>query len=286
MIEKQWVRKQINKHVGRIRRVFRWAAGQEMVPPELPMGLDCVEGLQRGRCAAKESEAVKPVLVAVVVALLPTLPPTLRAMVELQLLTGMRPQEVRLLRPCDVERGNGDGGDGGDGHDDAAAWIYRPKVHKTAYREGDGGEGGRVIPLGPKARAVLLPWLERTAPEARCFTPANHKEERYAALRAKRASKVQPSQRCRRKPVAELKKVAGDEFTDHGYASLVRAAAERAGLPGFHPNQIRHTVGTEVRRRFGLEAAQVVLGHTKADVTQVYAERDMKLALMVAGEVG
>jgi hypothetical protein len=35
-----------------------------------------------------------------------------------------------------------------------------------------------------------------------------------------------------------------------------------------------------------LEAAQVVLGHPKADVTQVYAERDLALAEKVAREVG
>ena len=47
----------------------------------------------------------------------------------------------------------------------------------------------------------------------------------------------------------------------------------------WHPNQLRHAVGTELRKRFGLEAAQVVLGHATADVTQIYAERDMGLAI-------
>ena len=34
------------------------------------------------------------------------------------------------------------------------------------------------------------------------------------------------------------------------------------------------------------EAAQVVLGHAKADVTQVYAERDQSLAERVARAIG
>jgi site-specific recombinase XerC len=50
---------------------------------------------------------------------------------------------------------------------------------------------------------------------------------------------------------------------------------------GWHPNQLRHTVATEVRARFGLVAAQAVLGHAKADVTQVYAERDLTRAAEV-----
>lgn len=49
---------------------------------------------------------------------------------------------------------------------------------------------------------------------------------------------------------------------------------------------LRHAAATEIRRRFGLEAAQVSLGHAKADITQVYAERDIELARKVAMAVG
>jgi integrase len=49
---------------------------------------------------------------------------------------------------------------------------------------------------------------------------------------------------------------------------------------------LRHTFATEVRREYGLEAAQVLLGHSRADVTQVYAERDLTLAVRVATEAG
>ena len=52
------------------------------------------------------------------------------------------------------------------------------------------------------------------------------------------------------------------------------------------PNQLRHRFGTEIRKAFGLEASQVLLGHAKADVTQVYAERDVAKAVAVAAQVG
>jgi integrase len=52
------------------------------------------------------------------------------------------------------------------------------------------------------------------------------------------------------------------------------------------PNQLRHAAATEIRRRFGLEAAQVVLGHSTADITQVYAERNQALAAQVIREIG
>ena len=65
---------------------------------------------------------------------------------------------------------------------------------------------------------------------------------------------------------------------------LIRA--KWAGVPHWHPNQLRHLFATEVRRVHSLEAAQVLLGHSQADVTQVYAERDFALAAGVAAKIG
>ena len=39
----------------------------------------------------------------------------------------------------------------------------------------------------------------------------------------------------------------------------------------WHPNQLRHTFATRVRKQHGLEAAQVLLGHSKLDTTALYA---------------
>ncbi len=54
----------------------------------------------------------------------------------------------------------------------------------------------------------------------------------------------------------------------------------------WHPNQIRHTFATAARRLFGLEGAQVARGHSKADTTQIYAERDNALSAKVASQIG
>ena len=54
----------------------------------------------------------------------------------------------------------------------------------------------------------------------------------------------------------------------------------------WHPNQLRHAFATRVRKGYWLEAAQVLLGHSKADVTQVYAERNETLAADVAAKIG
>src|SRR5262249_60066482 len=84
------------------------------------------------------------------------------------------------------------------------------------------------------------------------------------------------------------------KYTVTAYGRAVARAVVRANRPlveagvdladqvvHWHPNQLRHALGTEVRKQFGLEAAQVVLGHARADVTQVYAEKNLQLALKV-----
>lgn len=55
----------------------------------------------------------------------------------------------------------------------------------------------------------------------------------------------------------------------------------------WHPHQLRHTAATEIRRAFGLEAAQLALGHSSAQVTDaVYAERDHGKVAEIMRQVG
>lgn len=63
-------------------------------------------------------------------------------------------------------------------------------------------------------------------------------------------------------------------------------AANVRVVPRWHPNQLRHSVATAILRQFGIEAAQTVLGHSKANVTEIYAERDFGLAARDMKEVG
>ena len=214
-------------------------------------------------------------------ATLPHLPPVVADMVRFQRLTGARPGEVCGIRPCDVER-------------EGEIWRYRPERHKTEHR---GRE--RIVFIGPMAQAVLLPYLLR-ASDAYCFSPAESVAKQKAERRMRRKTPVQPSQRCRRKarpkrtPSACYNKDAYRRAIVQSVAKANRDDAEEAAkagieprpIPGWHPNQLRHSAATEIRRRFGLEAAQVVLGHAKADVTQVYAERDARLAAEVMKQIG
>ncbi|HVL15555.1 MAG TPA: site-specific integrase, partial [Gemmata sp.] len=143
MVGLGWCRTLVNRRIDRVKRVFKWAASQELVPVTVHQALRTLAGLRRGRTEARESEPVRPVDPALVVETLPFLTPHLRVMVELQRLTGMRPGEVCQLRFGDVDRGG-------------ESWVYRPSRHKTAHHG-----RSRVIHFGPRARAVVTAFLLR-----------------------------------------------------------------------------------------------------------------------------
>src|SRR6185503_19941179 len=88
MIDAGMSRLTINKNVGRIRRLFRWAAAEELLPATIYHALATLPGLQRDRCTAKESEPIGPVADSVVDATLAYLGPVVADMVRLQRLTG------------------------------------------------------------------------------------------------------------------------------------------------------------------------------------------------------
>ena len=72
--------------------------------------------------------------------------------------------------------------------------------------------------------------------------------------------------------------------TDCGRPSYAERFAPRSSFG--HPNQLRHSSATQIRKEFGLEHAQVVLGHAKADMTQRYADTDAEKARTVARKIG
>ena len=56
-------------------------------------------------------------------------------------------------------------------------------------------------------------------------------------------------------------------------------ACKRAGVPVWHPHQLRHTYGTLMRKRHGIETARILLGHKSPAMTLVYAEADRAKAM-------
>lgn len=272
VVRKGLARKCINKLVGRVKRMFAWAVEEELLAVEVHAALVRVKGLKRGKSAARETPRVRPVPDEHVTAVLPLVPPLVRAMIQVQLLCGCRPQDVVQMRPADIDTTE-------------AVWLYRPRRHKTEHHNDDGNPDlDRVIYLGPKSQEVLRPWLP-TDPQAYVFAPRRSEELRNAGRKANRKSKMTPSQAARR-PTGRAKAPLRSYYPVGSYRQAIRRACRRAGIAVWLPNQLRHSRLTEIRSRYGLEAARVVGGHREVGVTQIYAEQDRELARQVMGEVG
>ncbi len=167
MVKLGWHRNTINKHIGRIRTIFRWAGENELIPGTVHHGLATVAGLRAGRSEAKESIPVKPVPQELVDAVEPYVSRQVWTVIQLQLLTAARPGEILQMRPCDIDRSG-------------KIWLYCPGEHKTAHH---GFE--RNIYIGPKAQEIVRPFLQRPA-QAYCFSPAEAEAQRLVAMHKNR----------------------------------------------------------------------------------------------------
>lgn len=266
MIDRGLVRASINQNINRIRRLFKWGVENELVPVNVHVALTAVAGLLHGRSEAIESEPIEPVPEADIKAVMPFLGRHVGAMIQLQLLTGMRPGEVRMLRLADVDM-------------TTTLWEYRPAEHKTQHHGHK-----RVVMLGPKAQAILSPFLTADR-EQFLFSPAVAEAERRAARRESRKSPLTPSQQARRLK-STPKRTAGDFYSKDSYARCIKRACKSAGVPVWTPNRLRHNAATRLRKEYDIETVRTILGHATGFTTEIYAELDHDKARQVAAIAG
>lgn len=133
------------------------------------------------------------------------------------------------------------------------------------------------------AQRLLDPLIEGRNSECFVFSPAESVKQRMEVKRVKRISKVQPSQIDR--SVKNPAVVAGDRYCSDSYRRAVEYACIAAGVAKWKPNQLRHACGTRVRRKFGVEAARSVLGHSNkaaGNVTDRYTREAIEREFIAA----
>jgi integrase len=248
---------------------------------------------------------VRPIPEEQIEAVLPFLSRHVRAMVELQLVSGMRPCEVCRMRTADIDR-TGD------------VWTYRPEHHKGAHLDIE-----RVIDLGPRCRDALAPFLKPLNPTAYLFSPRETEAERLAALHEKRLRDGTPLNEGNRPGTnrqPKPRRTAGAVFTVNAYRRAIARACDKAFPPPaplaklkgetgkawrarltaeqraelsawraanrWRPHRLRHNAATRLRREFGIDVARIILGHKSDSTTSIYAERDRQKARDVMGKVG
>ena len=289
----------INTAVGRIKRFFRWAVSNELVPSSVIHALQTVDGLKIGRSEARDPRVVRAVPDNLIEAILPHVSRQVAAMIEIQRLTGMRSGEMVIMRGCDIDMSG-------------RIWLYTPSTHKTQHHG-----HVRAIYLGPQAQAKIRPFL-KTDLSAYLFVPAEAEAERKAEMRRQRKTNVQPSQMDRRR--SRPKRKPGERYDVQSYKRAVCRGCDHAFPPPeslrqskaetheqwmtqltpkqkdelkqwrkanrWHPHQLRHNAATRLRKEFGIEAARVVLGHRSAAITEIYAEADRGKAAEIMLRVG
>lgn len=296
MIDAGWARTGVNRQCKRIRALFAYAASEELLPVAIHQALGTVEPIRKGRTKAREPRGIGPASEAMVQAVKPYVARQVWAMIEVQRLTGMRPGEVCHLRGCDLDMTQ-------------SPWVYEPEAHKTAHH----GKARRIY-FGPRAQAVILPWLR--ADQGYLFQPIEARQEWDVARRSARRCPMTPSQ-SKRRPKRKPKRSPGDHYTVGSYSRAIVQGCQRAyphpreaelreaiaSAPAgskrearrafsrwrkenkaelrqwlrenhWHPNQLRHSAATALRRDFDIDTARVVLGHSSPATTETYAEMD------------
>jgi integrase len=270
MVEKGWARTYVNHQIDRVRRMFRWATEEQLIPATVYHALQAVRGLRKGLPGVRESKKVRPVPVHHVKLVLKRVGPILRALILFQLHTGCRPGEALRLKARRIDR-SGD------------VWVYRPGRHKTAHH----GKRRRIL-IGPRAQKVLEPWLKEVTPDEYVFSPLRAEAMRQAERRAMRKSPLWPSHLRRQaaKRKASPKRPKRKRYDVPSYRRAIKRACRLAGVPSWSPNRLRHTAATRIRKRYGIELTRIILGHSTAFTTEIYAEVDRKKAVQVIQEIG
>ncbi len=285
-IRQEWIdrglcRKFINAKVRRVVRIWAWAVENELLPAEKWQALKAVASLREGRTLARESCPVGGVSDQDFNATLPHLPEPVRALAQLLYVTGARPGELRGLRTCDIVR-------------DCFPWQYAPSRHKNSHR----GKK-RLIFFGPRARAILEPFLNDKAPEDFLFSPqravaamkiaakssqrSEAQRERAATAKRRVASRIRQQKNGRRKPRSS--RLPGVMYTRNSLSNAVRRACKRNTIPVWNPKQLRHSCRTRLDEIAGRAAtaaalggayaspeAQATLGHAQWQMTNRYGD--------------
>lgn len=242
----------INQRLPMIQRMFKWAAKERLIPPDVFGTVELVEKLVDGRTPAASPKTITSVRDSVADATLPYLPPVIRDMIRVHRLTGMRSGELCDLSWARIDR-TGD------------IWVYVPEKHKTKSK----GKI-RVVAIGPKAQAILLAYAGRPATSP-IFSASEAQSQRVSAWRASGAKRM-----------GSVPERMRDRFDARSYAKAIVYAIRQSRydgcrLPHWHPHQLRHAAATGAYLTLGASHAQAALGHSDAETTMIYVDRDAQL---------
>ncbi len=259
-IKRKLTRRTCNAYLAQTKRLFKYAASQELITGDVYQALKAVESLQRGRTAARETPKVKPVPEPDIEAVRPYLSRQINALITVQLYSGARGGELLGLRPCDIDTSG-------------EVWIGRPVSHKLAYR-------GMECPIafGPQCQEALREFMLRSS-KSYLFSPRDAEEGRHAQASNHRRPDQKPGN-----PKTDRK--LGERYTNDSYRRAIKRACDVAGVKRWTPHQLRHNAATRAREEHGLEGGRVHLRQACINTTKIYAEGDLVESIEIAKKIG
>ncbi len=243
---KHYTRRGINDTINYIKTIWKWGLGRQLVKIENVQSLEEVKPLLAGQDNVHENHKRQRVTEEDFEKVVKAVSPVIGDMLKLVWYTAMRPYEVCDMKPCDILK------------DDKDCWIYIPGRTESPYgnHKTTRFERVRVIPLTKESQKVLKPRLRNRSVEDYVFKP----EE---------ATKV-------------INKKIRQKYDHNSFCRAVKRGCKRADVDVFVPYDLRRTTATGTRAILGKEAAKVLLGHTKTDVTDIYLLEEVQEAMKVA----
>ena len=257
----------VNRCTKSIIAIFAWGVENELVQETTWRALKTVKPLKEGHPDTFDYEEREPVSDDVIRQTLPFMPPTLRAMVQLQRILGMRPSEIFKMRVGDIDTTKENG-----------LWYYVPGSYKTSRFVGK-----IVFPLGEPEQALIAPYLEGKTAENAVFSPRTAMQERNAEKRANRKTKITPSQAARNRERATKPTRYAEFYNRSSYRQAIKHAIEKGNrqlpdgekIPHWYPYQLRHTAATATELTHGDKGAQALLGHKTVNMTKRYSHNQL-----------
>lgn len=279
----------LNEYVAIVLRMFRFGASFEFCEPSLWYSLKALEPLKKGRPPdpnarpLPEGKPVDPVLRSWIQRTRRHLGRTVRIMLDVQLLTGMRPNELCWLRPCDLSATRA-----------AGVTLYRvpAEANKTDHEE---DAAPRTVWIGPRAMRLLSMLPEPSHARAFYFSPVAAATEFYAARSAARRVPMYDShepdlRRSRKRAAGRPPRLDREQYSPDSYRRAITRGCQRASTKAspihFSPYQLRHNCATTIANREQIQVAQVMLGHRSISTTVRYVKPWEKHAVAAALRYG
>ncbi|MDR1269041.1 MAG: hypothetical protein LBK82_05920 [Planctomycetaceae bacterium] len=216
---KPYSRQYCNKLTNIIKTAFRWGVMQELVPASVADALRYVPVLRKGKTVAPETIPRLDVPDNVVQATLPHLLPTVAAMIQVQRMACMRPNEVCRMQVGDIDRSG-------------EIWMYCPQKHKNTWRGHN-----KIVTLGLPEQELIASRLVGKSPEQAVFSPKDEVKEK----------------KTRKRKRSQIERTPKEFYTTDSYGKVIKESIIKANrtlpedekIPHWTPYQLRHASVTE-----------------------------------------